>query len=336
MGLPCRKELAVDQRSIVRVMPHSRVRLEAGIDSLLFPGHQQLLVKVSSGSHTFKEQAFSFDVERGQFGGLETKLAFVGNQLSVQPAQIELSMVGRSPRTRMMVFHNNSNTTQSVSLSTRTLTGEPMTGLKLSSESFEIKPGRAKSIRLIIENNESGASSYGQLLVRLAGVEGEPELTEALPLALLYSEPTLPTVEVGELLTIGSEGQTRFELAVTNPSEGYVPVHAHLNIISRKGRSLSLDDGFGRWLAPGETRVLRFIPIKALEADDYQIGLEVKTVEGAEPMRRTKIITIAPPRIRRCHRLRMTRPWQTRSKDSAASRLDALLNRFRKLFRKLL
>ncbi len=123
MGLPCRKELTLDQRSLVRVMPHSRVRLEAGIDSLLFPGRQQLQVKVSSGSHTFKEQAFHFDVERGQFGGLETKLAFVGNQLSIQPAQIELSMVGRSPRTRMMVFHNNSNTTQSVNLSTQTLTG---------------------------------------------------------------------------------------------------------------------------------------------------------------------------------------------------------------------
>ncbi len=125
-----------------------------------------------------------------------------------------------------------------------------MKGLKLSSESFEIKPGRAKSIRLIIESNQTGVSSYGQLLVRVSSPEEDSDLTEALPLALLYSEPTLPTIEVGELLTIGSEGQTRFELAVTNQSEGYAPVHAHLNIISRKGRSLSLQDGFGRWLAP--------------------------------------------------------------------------------------
>lgn len=295
LGLPCRKELAIDQRTLVRVLPHSRVRLEAGIDSMLFPGHQQLKVKVSSGSHPFKEQSFDFDVDRGQFGGLETKLAFVGNQLSVEPAQIELSMVGRSPRTRMMVFHNNSDTIQSVSLSTQTLRGEPMSGLKLSSDAFEIKPGRAKSIRLIIENNQTGMSSYGQLLVRLSDSRGGPELTEALPLALLYSEPAVPKVEVGDLLTIASEGQTRFELAVTNQSERYAPVHAHLNVISRKGRSFSLDDGFGRWLAPGETRVLRFIPVKPLEADDYQMSIEVETVKGAEPLRKTKIITIAPP-----------------------------------------
>ncbi len=223
LGLPCRRELAIEQRSLVRVMPKSRVRLEAGIDSLLFPGNQQLNVKVSSGSHTFKEQQFDFDVERGQFGGLETKLAFVGNQVSVEPAQIELSMVGRTPRTRMMVFHNNSNTTQSVSHHCTDAYRRALGRTETFQRHVRHQARRAKSIRLIIEKSPTETSTYGQLLVRLAGQASEPDRTEALPVALIYSPPTPPKLEVGELLTIASEGHTRFELAVTNHSEGYVP-----------------------------------------------------------------------------------------------------------------
>jgi hypothetical protein len=295
LGLPSRRELAVDQRNLVRVLPKSRLRLEANVESLMFPGHQALKVKLSSGSHTIQEQSFDVSVEPGQYKGLEAKLAFVGNQLSIEPAQIELSMVGRSPRTRMLIFHNNSNTTRSVSLSTQTLNGEPMTGLKLSSDTFEIKPGRAKSIRMIIENSSTQESLYGKLLVSLAGQDGEPDLTKALPVALIYSSPALPDVDAGELRTIESNGHTWFELPVTNRSEGYVPVHAGLQVTSRKGRSMSFADGFGQWITPGETRVLRFVPAEPLAADDYQLKLEVKTVERAEPISKTKFITLSAP-----------------------------------------
>ncbi len=47
-----------------------------------------------------------------------------------------------------------------------------------------------------------------------------------------------------------------------------------------------MDSAAGSRLA--KLACLRFVPIGLLEADDYQIGLEVKSVEGAEPLRKTK------------------------------------------------
>jgi len=294
MGLPSRRELALEQRSLVRVMPKSRLRLEANVESLLFPGLQKLKVKLTSGSRGVQEKSFDIDIKRGDFRGLEAKLAFVGNQLSIEPAQIELTMVGRSARTRRMVCHNNSNATQLVSLSVLSLTGEPITGLKLSSDNFEIKPGRTKSIRLTIKNDETGMSIYGRLLVRAAGQAGEADLTESLPVALIYRPPTPPNVEIAELRTVELNGHTSFELPVTNHSEGYVPVHARLQVTSRQGRALSLADGFGRWITPGETQVLRFVPVEPLGPNDYQLNLEVETVAKAEQVTRTKVIAISP------------------------------------------
>ncbi len=273
MVLPSRENLGGEQRHLVRIMPRSRVVLNAPVDSLLFPGEQSLTVEVTNGRRALVDQSFSINVGQGTFPALETQLAYLDNELSVQPAQIEVGSITGSKRTCNLRFTNNSIDTKSVRMELRDLTDNPLSGLVLSSDNFEVKPGRTKTVRASLQSSsEIDQAKFGTIQVWVNNGRGQQN-TQSLPVALLFGEPPIPSIQVGELQSVEKNGHTSFRLAVTNSGEGYVPVHADLQVADGVGHALELADGFGRWLRPGETRELVFMPERTLVTGDYKISL---------------------------------------------------------------
>ena len=291
-SMPSRATLKTDEKYLVRLMPQSRIRLDAPVEQLLFPGEQDFKVAVTNGRRAVVEKSFPINVAAGDFPALQTQLAFLGGQLTVEPAQIEVGRTSGAKRTCNLKFVNSSDETRMVSINLKNLVGGPLEGVRLSDESFEIKPRRSKTIRASVQTERDDKSvRFGELHLQ---VEGSGSAAQSLPLALVNGAKPTPNVEIGELQSFEQNGVTSFRLTATNNGEGFVPIHADLQVADTKGRAYELADGYGRWLKPGETRELAFIPETVLEAGDYQLSLSFKTTESQPPVERTLIIKLDP------------------------------------------
>jgi hypothetical protein len=172
--------------------------------------------------------------------------------------------------------------------------GAPLAGVRLSSDTFEIKPGQTKTIRATADSVTGlNRAIYGRISVRSTNAAAGTEELPALPLILRHGPEPQPDLHVAELQSVEVDGRTSFQLAVLNRGRGYVPVSAKLQVADGKGRAMELADGYGRWLAPGETRLLKFVPEHRLLAGEYQLSLALQIANQA-PLSKTLTVKITP------------------------------------------
>ncbi len=294
LSLPSRVSLIGEEKYLVRVMPHSRVQVSAAVDDLLFPGDQSLHVEVTNGRRGLVDQSFGVNVGRGDFPALEVQQAYLDHELSVQPGQIELGDVAGMSRSTSLRFTNNSVNAKNVRVNIVDLHGKPIDKVTFSSDSFDVRAGRTKTVRVSIASGvNQGDAKYGDIQIRVSE-DGGAESLSSIPLMLAMGVPSTPNVNVGELVSLEKNGFTSFGLKVTNDGQGFVPVHASLQVADGSGRALELADGFGRWLRPGETRELSFIPPKTLAAGQYQVALKLTTTPDQTPVEQTLVIDLTP------------------------------------------
>jgi hypothetical protein len=291
LGLPSRASLSGADKHLIRLMPRSRVRLFAPVEDMLVPGQQALALSLSFQQRKIVDEAFQLNVSKGQFPALETKMAHLDKLLSAEPAQIELGHTRGSRRTLALKLSNNSNAEQTLVLEPRGLNGEILNGVKLSSESFVLQPGRYKNIRVTLESSDRNAAEFGAIHV-LSKSDNEVAPAGQLPIALLFDEPPSPQVDISDIKAFDNEGITSFRVSVSNKGLGYVPIDAELRISAAAGGSIAMADGFGKWLAPGETRDLDFLPTVELTDGEYQLSLFIRTTPEAEVSTSTLNITM--------------------------------------------
>jgi hypothetical protein len=290
LNMPCRRDMTGDEKHLIRVMPNSRIRLEANVDSSMFPGDQVLKLKMTNGRRAISENDFPLKVKSGDFPALDVKMGFLDTGVSVQPAQVEVGHITGTSRSVNLKFSNNSDKAQSLQLVPVTFDGSPLAGIKLSSTAFEVKPGRDKTIRVVLDAARGKTESQFGYIKVLGNASPTP--LHSLPVAMMFVAPNAPNVEVAELQRLEKDGYNTFQLQVTNRGSAFVPVNATVSIDDGKGRSALMADGYGRWLAPGETRMLRFDPKMKLGAGEQQVSLVVDTYPDADSIKRTLVIKI--------------------------------------------
>lgn len=293
LATPSRSSLVDDEKYLVRVMPQSQVRVFAPVEEMLFPGRQSLVLEVTNGRRALVEQAFDFSVGSGDFAALEVKQAFLDHELSVGPAQIEIGNQDNVKRSCNLRFNNNSDKTKRVIANMVDLNGDSIEEIRMSSSKFDVRPGRTKTIRLSVPSRIAGdQTQFGRIDLNVAD-DGNPDgSSSSVPLALIAGTRPTEQVDIGELESLVKAGQTSFRLRVTNKGSGYVPVHGELQIADGSGTAQLTADGYGKWLMPGESRELAFVPPRNLKAGQYQLSIHVETTPTAKPYDRTLIVEL--------------------------------------------
>lgn len=293
LSMPARSSLTDEKKFIVRIMPHSKVRVLAPVDETLFPGQQTFNVEVTNGRRAFSQQSYPVTVSAGDFPALEVSHAFLDHELSVGPAQIEVGNDGTTKRSCNLRFSNNSAIEKQVQAELIGLNGQPIDGIRLSASDFEVKPGRTKTIRAsVASRSDVDRAVFGNVRLRISGGTDGSTRVQELPLALIMGDRPAENIKIGELQSLLVGDKTSFRLSVTNSGEGYVPIHGELQIASGKSQAIELADGYRKWLRPGETRELAFTPNRPLEAGKYQLSLHVETSEGSEPFDQTLVVNL--------------------------------------------
>ncbi|MEM9366153.1 MAG: hypothetical protein AAGD07_09160 [Planctomycetota bacterium] len=290
--MPSRSALDDDKRFLVRIMPHSRLRLETPLSAAMVDGDYTLRLRLSNGRRTMIIADYPTTVNRHQFGALAVHSLMLPGQVSVIPAQLELGRIAETERMATVEITNLGSETQTVRLDGRDHQGNVLTTMKLSSEEFSLKPGRSKTIRAMLRGNADFESQWGQVAIAIDGNQAQ-----AMPLSLLHAGRPETDVKATELqwLAPGAEPHVphgAFVMTVRNHGNGYSPIHGSLKLAAEQGRPLALADGFGKWLAPGNARELVFALPPGTRAGRYQVRLRVGSRADADVADQTLVIDL--------------------------------------------
>jgi hypothetical protein len=295
LSLPSRAKLTGGEQYLVRLMPRSRVRVAATVSEMLFPGSQTLRIKIKYGRRDLVVENFPIEIQEGEFPAVEAQIAHLPNRMAVEPAQVAVGQLPGIRRTAVLRFFNNSVEQQSIDLQAVDLLGQTLDCLRLSHESFSIRPGKAKNVRVALFSSSSDAAPVAAGRIRVAvSSNGSNQQFSHLPIAILTRQSPPTQLEVAPLQFLRMNNQSAFRVSVTNPGDRYLPVHVELNVAQQNGGVLRLTEGFGKWLAPAETRAFDLIAAQPLPKGTYQLGLTVNSNEQLPPITETLQVELPP------------------------------------------
>lgn len=298
LGMPCRSDMPEADRYLVRIMPNSRVRVMAPIDTVLLPGMHHLQYSLKIGRREVRKAQFDFQVRSGEFPALDAKLSILNELITVEPAQLELGKIAGTHRMGVLRFTNCGETDQPISLSACDLQGNDFSGVKFSTDDFVLAPGKSKSVRAVIQAVEGvDHAVYGLVVVKQGA-----EKNSNIPLAMLFGQPDKIDVVLADFAASPATNSEAtidpsaipqvFRASVENRGAGFAPVHGELEIASLDGQTWSMTDGFGRWLNPHEKRELVFTAPQHLPDGDYRLSLVIRTSPDSPLISRTFDITL--------------------------------------------
>lgn len=294
LGMYSRAKLPGTDRHLIRIMPKSKLRLFAPVEDPLFPGSHILELGISNGRRQVVAAEFEVEVQPGDFPAMETAYAYLGNNVSISPAQIQLGQIKGESRTIGVKLVNNSPEVRKYALEVESLGGDPLETLQISSKPFEVKPGRSKSLRAILKSQrDKQDSDFGWIKVNSIDEDGSTEVSR-LPVSLLYNEPQTPELEYSDVQLVNEGGKALFQIIVENKGDQFVPIHGDMELAHEQGERMNLAAGFGRWIAPGQRQHLQFIPLQNIAAGKYQITTQIKTFPDEPPLNKTVIVDLTP------------------------------------------
>ena len=290
--MPSRSALDDDKRFLVRIMPRSRLRLEAPLSAAIVDGDYTLHLELSNGRRTMITADYPAAVHRQQFGALAVHSLMLPGQVSIVPAQLELGKISDTERMSTIQVTNHGSETQNVTLNARDHQDNLLTTMKLSSDAFSLKPGRSKTIRAMLRGTTDLKSQWGQILVTTDNAR-----EQTIPISLVHAQRPEMNLEASELqwLAPGTEPHLphgAFVMTVRNQGMGYSPINGVLKLAAEQGRPVSLADGFGKWLAPNSARELVFALPQGTPAGKYQIRLRVGSREDTDVADQTLVLEL--------------------------------------------
>ncbi|MBL8827911.1 MAG: hypothetical protein JNM18_13120 [Planctomycetaceae bacterium] len=289
---PSRYNLEGDERELIKVLPKSRVRVEAPVPNPLFPGKHVMQLQMVAERRQVKLPELSIEVGAGDFPAQETQVVQVAEGLVISPVQLELGQAKGARRTLSVAFTNRTEHEQAIELTSQSFDGTDFAGLSISPPTFTLAPDKSRRVTLMVRSQkELETPAYGFVHVQSTVVDQQPAVAK-LPLAMLYGPRETAQVKQGELALRSEGSRQKFVLPVTNAGRGFVPVQALLLISDEQGRTMRVTAGYGRWLHPDETRELEFTLPTPLLAGAYQLQWQIRLNEQDESLNGSTAIRI--------------------------------------------
>jgi hypothetical protein len=292
-NLPARAAMPEPDKYLVRVLPRSRLRLEAPASLTGSTGKLNMSVAVAGARRDSIAATFDVTPKPGQFPALDASMARLEPQLSVSPPNLLLTQGKGGKQLVTLVFANATSEPRKIMLSSKDFAGEGLKHLRLPENAIVIPPHRSQSVRVSLKSDrEAKGARYGYVNVTTENNQGEVASHE-LPVAIFFGQPENPLLEMGELEAVIEGEQISYQAAVKNVGTGFAPIHAELRVTDEGGRRAQAAAGFGRWLAPGESFVLTFNPEMPPTQGDCEAALQWQSFENVAPESRKKVFRFA-------------------------------------------
>lgn len=293
LHLPCRESTIGDSKTLVRLLPHSRVRVEEFVDKPIFAGRYEIDIELVADRRRMKKSTFPIAIGIGDFPAQQHAVCSLFPDVYITPSQVELSRGKHGKRMAAVTVHNDGPTPVDVEQ-----IGLPMDckWLNVRSSKMSIPPGGERKVLLSLKPSAAVESAAYVELPILAATAGASSSTTIL-VGRIGRQTDTPAITLSEprLQTDGSS--RRLVVAVENHGSSHAVLNSSLTLVHRQTRRrFKCAAGFGRWLLPGESTQLSFFGIEDVVAGDYEMTLLVSAMPNSEPLKRVRAVRFADRR----------------------------------------
>ncbi len=290
--MPVRRNVEDDSRYRIRLLPKSRVRLEAMLPEAIATGSYEAETELTMDGRTLLKKSISIDVDASQFPAQEILIAQIDEGVQISPAQIELSQLRGGNRRITVLLQNRSSQSKKITLKALSDNQLPLGSLVIQPHEFTLagNSSRKVSVTLRSQPNETRKVEFGKLICDVLSPERSHAATKQLPLAVLLKDSPEPELEVGPLQFDPAELNSCFRSLVRNEGDVHTALNARLTIVHESGKRISIPAGYGRWLMPQTAAPLEFRLDSPLSTGQYQLTLEIQ--RQGTPLVRQQAFTV--------------------------------------------
>ncbi len=272
--MPNRATMEPPDRFDIRILPGARLRLEELVPEAIFPGDHQLEVDLVSNRRSRKKGVFPLTIEAGDFPAQDATVVQAARDVTIAPAQVELSLRRGGKRIVPLEIQNLSQQDVQIEITPTDGAEQLAELLVLRPTEATIRAGSQRKILVMMNSSQDfEQNQYVGLNVEVKSANGESVGSFAVPVALLARTEEKSDLHVEPIQWDGESTPPAFVVPVSNTGEMHLPLHAKLSMVDAFGRIVEMQAGFGKWLLPGAASELRFRTRFAPPPGEYRCRL---------------------------------------------------------------
>ncbi|HBE66990.1 MAG TPA: hypothetical protein DDW52_02470, partial [Planctomycetaceae bacterium] len=188
MVMPVRQSMETEERYVARILPRSTIRMQEIVPQPLMSGDYSMEVSILADGRTRKKKSFTINANAADFPAQQSMIKYVGGDVYVSPARVELSQLRGGQRRMSLELTNNSEKTQDIRLQALNERGTPIPGLSVSPSELSLAPGRSRRLSVSLRRTREFTAPvvYGDLAITSQSVGDELQQTGGLPIAVLF------------------------------------------------------------------------------------------------------------------------------------------------------
>ena len=296
--VPVRSAQPAPDRYKSRILPKTRLRLEEFLPHPVFAGDYSILTEVSHLGRVVRQVDFKVTIHDGDFPAQDAKIVRVAEDVTIEPANVELSLRKGGSRIQTIAVRNGSLQKILVKIAPEQFQGDLYKSLQLKPNNFELAPGQSRKIVVTIDSNRDVSEhgyAYAQLTV--SPEIGEAIGTQRIPIALITNSESRATLEPGELKWSVTNDRSGFTVPIRNNGLRHVPLSGRLSLQDEFGRGFIVDAGYGRWLLPGTQDEVFFGFREPPPPGVYDVQVQLNQNDGEPPLLMSNTIRLESPLV---------------------------------------
>lgn len=293
--VPVRANQQEPERYEARILGETKLRMHGLLSESVFPGDYTLKVELLYKTRVYTRKEFPIVINTGDFPAQDATIVRVANDIVIEPPAVALSMRRGGSRFKFFTVQNGSQQKIVARLSPKSNVGNLAEGLVLRPSILELEPGQKRKVLVSLNARQS----YDEHSYAFAHLVVSPEVGEAIgshdiPIALLTKSDSVAQVKTGPLEWKSTPSSSGFEVAIRNDGKRHLSLAGRLQLRDQFGRGFLMEDGYGRWVLPGQKDVLKFSLPRTPPPGTYNMQLLVQQGEGLEPIKIDQTIQLEP------------------------------------------
>ena len=293
LWMPVRSSQPEPDRFRVRILGKTRLRLEGALTEPVFPGDYDLQLELMFQNRVYKKQSFPITIRAGEFPAQDATIVRVTRDISIEPPHVELSLRRGGDRLQSITVANGSQQKVIARISPKPLIGELSNWISFRPDTIELLPGRKRKVLVMLGKKRNFEEhTYAIAQVTVSPEIGEAIGTQDIPVALLTNSDSAPEVTDTGLQWKVTSSTAGFEIPVTNSGQRHLELLGKLTLRDEFGRGFVVEDGYGRWVLPGNKDKLWFAFPQIPPPGTYNVTAEIERGEGLEAVRLNQTIQL--------------------------------------------
>lgn len=273
------------ERTAVRILPHSRIVVEAPVPYPVFPGDYSLVFQIHESRRPIVERTFAATTTVGQFPGLDTDFSPITEELIATPGNLTLSMQRGGLRYVPLNLTNKSAKPVVVKASIVDENGEKVGWAVARPDTLQLNGKADRKILIGMgPDRDPGAAQYARIQLQAETATGESLGNSIVDLAKLPKEQLLPELEVGNIRWEQASHGPEIVIPVKNIGAVHAILQGKMQLLSDAGQRFVFVAGFKRWVLPGGEDALHFRLKKPIPAGAYELSFLIDPGLGAQQL----------------------------------------------------